>query len=64
MEPNMFAQITTSDFSPALKVVTVLGGIGALINASMVGRLIIKLLFGVIGLAILGGAAWWFIAKH
>jgi hypothetical protein len=64
MEPNIFAQITTSEFSPALKVATVLGGMVALFVAMRVGQVLIKILFGVIGLAILGGAAWWFLLKH
>jgi hypothetical protein len=64
VEPNIFAQITTSEFSPALKVATVLGGMVALFVAMRVGQVLIKILFGVIGLAILGGAAWWFLLKH
>jgi hypothetical protein len=59
---NIFAQITASEFSPALKVVTVLGGIIALFVAMRVGQVLIKLLFGLIGLAILGG--WWFLVRH
>ena len=61
---NSFAQITTSEFSPALKVATVLGGIVALFVAMRVGQVLLKLLFGLIGLAILGGAAWWFLARQ
>jgi len=59
VEADVFVQITRSEFSPALRVTTVLGGF----VASMVGRLIIKLLFGALGLAILGGATWWLLAK-
>jgi len=59
MEADVFVQITRSEFSPALRVTTVLGGF----VASMVGRLMIKLLFALIGLAILGGATWWFLTK-
>ena len=61
---NIFAQMTMSELSPALKVATVLGGMLALFVAIKVGRVMIKLLFGLIGLAILGGAAWWFLAQH
>jgi hypothetical protein len=64
VETNIFAQITTSEFSPVLKVATVLGGIIALFVAMRVGQVLIKLLFGVIGLAILGGAVWWFFLRH
>jgi hypothetical protein len=60
---NIFTHITTSEFSPALKAATVLGGIIALFVAIRVGQVLIKLLFGLIGLAILGGAAWWFLAR-
>ena len=64
VEMNIFAQITTSEFSPALKVATVLGGIIALFVAIRVGQAMIKLLFGLIGVAILGGAVWWFLVRH
>lgn len=63
MEMNVFAQLTTSEFSPALKVATVLGGVIALFVAMRVSQVLIKLLFGLIGLAILGGAAWWFLVR-
>jgi hypothetical protein len=61
---NILAQITLSEFSPALKVATVLGGIIVLVVAMRVGQVLIKLLFGLTGLAILGGAAWWFLGRH
>ena len=61
---NILAQITMSELSPALKIATVLGGIIALFVAIKVGQVMIKLLFGLIGLAILGGAAWWFLVRH
>src|SRR5512144_1165744 len=59
VDTNIFAQVTTSAFPPALKVATVLGGVVALFVAMRVGQVLIKFLFGVIGLAVLGGAAWW-----
>jgi len=61
---NMFAEITMSEFSPALKAAAVLGGILALFLAIKVGQVMIRLLFGLIGFALLGGAAWWFLVKH
>lgn len=64
METDIFAQITTSELSPVLKVATVLGGIIVLFVAMRVGQVLIKLFFGVIGLAILGGAVWWFFLRH
>lgn len=64
METNLLAGITTSEFSPALKTASVFGSLRALIITRTVGRLIIELLFGGIGLAILGGAAWRFLVRH
>jgi len=61
---NIFAQIAMSELSPTLRVAAVLGGIIALFVAIKVGQLIIRLLFGLIGLALLGGAAWWFLVRH
>jgi hypothetical protein len=59
---DILAQITVSEFSPALKVVTVLGGVIALFVAVKVGKVIIRLLFGLIGLALLAGLVCWFLA--
>jgi hypothetical protein len=53
-----------SDFSPALKAASVLGGIIALFIAIKVGQVLIRLLFGLIGLALLSGAVWWFLVRH
>jgi hypothetical protein len=64
MEMNIFGQVTMNEFSPALKVATVLGGVIALFVAMKIGQIMIKLLFGLIGLALFGGAAWWFLARH
>jgi len=61
---NIFAQTTMSELSPALKAVTVLAGIIALFVAIKVGQVMIRLLFGLIGLALLGGAVWWFLVRH
>jgi len=61
---NIFAPVATSEFSPALKVATALGGVIALFVAIKTGQTVIKLLFGLIGLALLGGAAWWFLVRH
>ena len=61
---NIFAQITPSEFSPALKAATMLGGMIALFIAIRVGQVMIRLFFGLSGLALLGGAAWWFLVRH
>jgi hypothetical protein len=58
---NAFVEITTSDYSPAFKIATLLGGVVALFVAIKIGQFMVKLFFGVIGLALLGGAAWWLL---
>ena len=55
---------TMSDLSPILKVAIVLGGVIALFVAIKVGEVVMKLLFGLIGLALLGGAGWWFFLRQ
>ena len=52
------------EFSPALKAGVVLGGVIALFIAMKVGQLMIRILFGLIGLPLLGRAAWWFVMRH
>jgi uncharacterized membrane protein YebE (DUF533 family) len=52
------------EFSPALKAAVVLGGVIALLLAVKVGQVMIRLLFGLIGLGLLAGAVWWFVMKH
>jgi len=61
---NIFAQTTMSELSPALKAAGVLAGIFALFVAIKVGQIMIKLLFGFIGLVLIGGAVWWFLVRH
>jgi hypothetical protein len=54
-----------TDFSPAVKIAaTVAGAILALFIAMKVGQVIIRVIFGLIGLALLAGAAWWLLARH
>ena len=60
----MVAQIAMTEFSPVLRGAVVLGGVIALVVAIKVGQVMIRLLFGLIGLALLGGAVWWFLWKH
>ena len=55
---------TMSDLSPILKVAIVLGGVIALFVAIKVGEVVMKLLFGLIGLALLAGAGWWFFVRQ
>lgn len=61
---DMIAHIAMAEISPALKVAMVLGGVIALIVAIKVGQVMIRLLFGLIALALLGGAVWWFLMRH
>lgn len=56
--------MTMSEFSPALKAVTLLGGVIALFVAIKVGQVMIRLLFGLVGFALLGGSVWWFLSRH
>ena len=58
---DILAQITISEFSPALKAATVLGGVIVLFVAVKVGKVMIRLLFGLVGLALLGGVVWWLL---
>jgi len=55
---------TMSNLSPVLKVALVLGGVIALFVAIKVGEVVMKLLFGLVGLALLGGAGWWFFVRQ
>ena len=58
---DILAQITISEFSPALKAATVLGGVIVLFVAIKVGKAMIRLLFGLVGLALLGRVVWWLL---
>jgi hypothetical protein len=60
---NILGQITLSGFSPALKVAMVLVGIFALFVAIKVGQVMIRLLFGLLALALLAGSVWWLLAR-
>ena len=53
-----------SELSPAWQAATVLGGMFALFVAIKVGHVMLRLIFGLLGLAILGGAVWWFVMRH
>lgn len=57
----MFEQLKSSQ--PMLVIAVV--GVVALLLAMKIGHAILRLLFGVIGLAAVGGAIWWFfLLKH
>lgn len=58
---NVIPQIAVMEFSPAMKAATlVVGGVIALVVAIKGGQVLVRLLFGPIGLALLGGAVWRF----
>ncbi len=57
-------QITPDLSSPTAKVVVVIAGCLVLYVAFKVGGFILKILFGLVGLALLGGAIWWFFFRH
>ena len=56
--------VAMSDFSPVMKGAVVLGGVIALFVAVKVGQVMVRLLFGLMGLALIGGAIWWVLVKH
>ncbi|MBN2506773.1 MAG: hypothetical protein JXQ71_08775 [Verrucomicrobia bacterium] len=49
------------DISLAAAIVV---GCLALVVAIKVGRFLIRMVFGLIALALLGGAAWWFLLRQ
>lgn len=46
------------------KLMVVLIGLLALYAAMKIGHFVIRLLFGLLGLAILAGGIWWFFFRH
>ena len=55
---------TTNISSPVAKVIIVIAGLLVLYVAFKVGAFILKILFGLVGLALLGGVIWWFFFRH
>ena len=55
-------QITTSMSSPAVQVAVVVAGCLVLYVAFKIGMVILKIVLGLAGLALLGGASWWFLS--
>lgn len=47
-----------------LMIVIAVVGVLALFLAIKITRAILRLVFGLIGLAAIGGAVWWFFLKH
>jgi hypothetical protein len=55
-------QITTSMSSPAVQIAAVVAGCLVLYVAFKIGLVILKILLGLVALALLGGATWWFLS--
>lgn len=55
-------QITTSMSSPAVQIAVVVAGCLVLYVAFKIGLVILKILLGLVALAVLGGATWWFLS--
>jgi len=61
----LIGQITTSSLSsPIVQVAIVVAGCLVLLVAFKFGSFIFKMGLGLVGLALLGGAIWWFLFKH
>jgi hypothetical protein len=63
---NGISQITSgwSSDSGLARVVMVAAGCLVLFVAFKVGHFLLKILFGLAGLALLGGSIWWFFFRH
>ena len=55
-------QITTSMSTPAVQVAVVVAGCLVLYVAFKIGMVILKIVLGLAGLALLGGASWWLLS--
>ena len=60
---NTLVPIAMVELSPAWKAAVALGGIAALFIALKVGKFMVKMFFALVGLVLLGGAAWWFLMR-
>jgi hypothetical protein len=61
---DMIEQIKAGLFSHGSMAVIAVVGVLALILAMKVAHFIIRLVLGLIALAAIGGAAWWFFLRH
>ena len=61
---DMIEQIKAGLFSHGSMAVIAVVGVVALILAMKVAHFIIRLILGLIALAALGGAAWWFFLRQ
>ena len=61
---EILAQATSSDLPGAVKFSSIVLGILAIYIAIKIAKVFFKLVFGLIGLVLLGAAAWWFLLNH
>jgi hypothetical protein len=61
---TFLAQASSPDLHGAVKISSVVLGILALYVALKVVKVFLKLLFGLIGFALLGGWVWWVLLRH
>jgi len=57
----LFGQITNNLSSPAVQVAVVVAGCLVLYLAFKIGLVVLKVALGLVVLALLGGASWWFL---
>jgi uncharacterized membrane protein YGL010W len=57
-----FGQISANMSSPAVQVAVVVAGCLVLYVAFKIGFVILKIVLGLAGLALLGAACWWFLS--
>jgi hypothetical protein len=60
---DIVGQYTTTLSSPAARVGLFIVGCLVLYVAFKVGRFLLQILFGLVGLALLGGSVWWFFFR-
>jgi hypothetical protein len=61
---DIINQSSTNLSSPVAKVIVVIAGCLVVYAAFKVGSFILKIVFGLAGLALLGGAIWWFFLRQ
>jgi hypothetical protein len=61
---EIVGQITPNLSSPAAKVVLVIVGCVALYLAIKIGHFLLRILFGLVGLALIGLVIWWFLHRQ
>jgi hypothetical protein len=61
---EMIEQLKAAVFSHGSMAIIAVAGILALILALKVAHFIARLVLGLIALAAIGGAVWWFLLRH